>query len=224
MAVSSQDVERARAFYTRISRIYDRLADADERAAREAGLRLLHARPGEQVLEIGYGTGHALATLAEAVGDRGHVCGIDISDGMRRVAARRVRAAGLDSRCTLAVGAIPPLPWQDGRFDAAFLSFTLELFPADTVPLVLDDLRRALAPAGRICVVSMSAPESGERETLAERAYKWMHRHFPHLVDCAPVDLPSLLRGNGFAVEREDRLTIWSMPVAICLARPSPAR
>ncbi len=221
MSVSSQDVERARAFYTRISRIYDRLADADERAAREAGLRLLNARPGEQVLEIGYGTGHALASLAEAVGDGGHVCGVDISDGMRRVAARHLRAAGLERRCTLAVGVIPPLPWPDRRFDAAFLSFTLELFPADTAPVVLDELGRALAPAGRLAVVSMSAPGPGEPETLAERAYKWMHRHFPHLVDCAPVDLPALLRANGFAVEREQRLTIWTMPVAICLARPS---
>ncbi len=219
MGASSQDVDRARAFYTRISRVYDRLADADERTAREAGLRLLDAQPGEQVLEIGYGTGHALASLAEAVGTQGHVFGVDISDGMRRVAAQRLRASGLEGRCSLEVAAIPPLPWPDRQFDSAFLSFTLELFPADTIPLVLSDTRRALKPAGRLCVVSMRALTAGEEETFAERAYKWMHRHFPHLVDCAPIDLPGLLGESGYSVECERRLTIWSMPVSVCLAR-----
>ena len=54
-------------FYDRISHAYDALSDASEHEAREAGERALAVQPGEQVLEIGYGTGHALADLARAV-------------------------------------------------------------------------------------------------------------------------------------------------------------
>ncbi|MGC9467592.1 MAG: methyltransferase domain-containing protein [Anaerolineae bacterium] len=66
--------------YDKLSRWYDALAGAAESSLRELGLQQLDAQYGERVLEIGFGTGHALLTLARAVGKHGHVFGIDISD------------------------------------------------------------------------------------------------------------------------------------------------
>ena len=42
-----------RTFYDRISAAYDFIADANERAARVAGVQALAVRPGEKVVEIG---------------------------------------------------------------------------------------------------------------------------------------------------------------------------
>ena len=60
--------EEARANYDRISRWYDLLEGYWEGKARHAGLALLSAKRGENILEIGYGTGHSLVSLANAVG------------------------------------------------------------------------------------------------------------------------------------------------------------
>ena len=51
-----------------------------------------------------------------------------------------------------------------------------------------------------------------------EKTYQWMHRHFPHIVDCRPIDAVALLQANEFAIEEERRMEIWTMPVAAILA------
>jgi uncharacterized protein Yka (UPF0111/DUF47 family) len=53
---------------------------------RKAGLDLLKPNAGESILEIGFGTGHSLVSLAKAVGPKGKVFGIDLSDKMAKLA------------------------------------------------------------------------------------------------------------------------------------------
>jgi predicted methyltransferase len=55
------------------------MADYSEAPARQAGLDLLAVQPGEKVLEVGFGTGHCLVALAQAVAPTGKVYGIDIA-------------------------------------------------------------------------------------------------------------------------------------------------
>jgi ubiquinone/menaquinone biosynthesis C-methylase UbiE len=74
--------EAAQAAYNRMSKWYDFLAGESEKKYQDIGLRLLNVRPGESVLEIGFGTGQAILALAEAVGETGRVYGLDISEGM----------------------------------------------------------------------------------------------------------------------------------------------
>jgi demethylmenaquinone methyltransferase/2-methoxy-6-polyprenyl-1,4-benzoquinol methylase len=218
MAHSSQDLEAAQAFYTRISSVYDALADRDEHRARELGLSLLDAKVGERIIEIGFGTGTSLVPLAASVGATGRVCGIDISTGMRDVAEQRIRSANAAAMVDLRVGAVPPIPFDDAAFDATFMAFTLELFPDDTIPGVLGDVRRTLRPGGRFAVVSMTEGTDEQRHGMPERIYTWMHRHFPHIVDCRPIDVERLLAEAGFTIVRLQRLDIWGLPVAACLA------
>jgi demethylmenaquinone methyltransferase/2-methoxy-6-polyprenyl-1,4-benzoquinol methylase len=202
-----------RKFYDRISRVYDAIADGGEHHAREKGLELLAVKSSERVLEIGYGTGHSLVSLAEAVGEDGHVDGVDISAGMRDVAQQRIDQHDLNPRVTLRVGQVPPLPYDDNSFDAVAMSFTLELFPLDVIPAVLREIRRVLRPGGRLGVVSMATTKPGERDSLLEQTYKWMHEHFPHIVDCQPIDVEHFLADAGFGMEKIDRLSIFTMPV-----------
>ncbi len=205
----------ARQFYDRISKAYDLIADSDERAAREQGLAALAVQLGQQALEIGYGTGHSLVLLAQAVGPQGRVFGIDVSDGMRDVAAARLQQAGLADRVELLAAPTPPLPYADGQFDAVSLSFTLELFPLPEIPTVLAEIRRVLKPGGRVGVVSMAVARAGEQESLLEHVYKWMHLHFPHIVDCQPIDARDAVAKAGFKLAHDAELKIWSMPVAV---------
>jgi len=71
----------ARNGYDRASRWYRFLEEPFERRAQAVGLDLLHAQPGESILELGCGTGDALVALARAVGGTGHLTGLDLSRG-----------------------------------------------------------------------------------------------------------------------------------------------
>lgn len=220
--MSNSDEKLTKSFYDRISHSYDMIADSNEHVAREKGLAALAISAGETVLEIGYGTGHSLVTLANAVGETGKVYGVDISDGMKTVSEKRVTEAGVADRVELSVANTPPLPYDDNTFDVVSMSFTLELFPLETIPEVLKEIRRVLKPEGRLGVVSMALPKEGEKDSFLEKTYKWMHQHFPHIVDCQPINAEGFLTDAGFEIQFDETLEIWTMPVAALVGK-SPA-
>jgi demethylmenaquinone methyltransferase/2-methoxy-6-polyprenyl-1,4-benzoquinol methylase len=207
--------ESNRRFYDRIASAYDLIADANERAARQAGVRALGLKAGEVVLELGFGTGNEVLDLAGLVGPSGRVAGIDISPGMLAVANRKLAEAAPKAPADLRVGDARSLPFGDGEFDAVYTSFTLELFPAGDIPVVLAEARRVLKPGGRIGVVSMATVRPGHHVSVLERTYVWMHRHFPHLVDCRPIDTEGVVSAAGFRVTTVHDLEIWTMPVRV---------
>lgn len=213
--MSTTDEKQTKSFYDRISHSYDMIADSNEHVAREKGLTALAIQEGESVLEIGYGTGHSLVALAEAVGAAGKVSGVDISDGMKTVSEKRVAEAGLADRVELMVANTPPLPFAEGSFDVVSMSFTLELFPLETIPAVLSEIKRVLKPGGRLGVVCMALPKEGEKNSFLEKTYKWMHQHFPHIVDCQPINATGLLQDAGFSLQVDDTMEIWTMPVSV---------
>ena len=201
-----------RAFYDRISKRYDAVAEAWEHASRRQGIRALAVAKGETVLEIGYGTGHALVELAQA-GAR--VVGIDLSEGMRSQARRRLEQAGLGASVRLDLGDARALPYQEGRFDAAFMSFTLELFSDEDVPKVLAEARRVLRAGGRLGIVALAEKDP---PNLMTEIYAWLHERFPHLVDCHPIDAVGLLRAAGFRIRETTGMSILGLPVISTVA------
>lgn len=208
--------ETARRFYDRISGVYDALADASEHEARQTGIRLLGPTGGERILEIGFGTGHAVVEIAAALSDAGRVVGVDISPGMLRVAERRVREGSLGNRIELRIADATELPFAPESFDAAFASFTIELFSAAEIPTVLAEVSRVLRPGGRIGVVSM---HDDGRGTPMVDLYRFLHRHFPHIVDCQPIDACRSLEQAGFEAVAHELLSLWGLPVLAAVAR-----
>ncbi len=132
---------------------------------------------------------------------------------------RESRLLALEDVVDLLVGSVPPLPFKDNGFDAVVMSFTLELFAMETIPKVLAECRRVLKPDGRLGVVSMATVESGQHESVLERTYVWMHTHFPHIVDCQPIPLEALLENAGFSLCKHERIDLFTMPVAIVVAK-----
>jgi ubiquinone/menaquinone biosynthesis C-methylase UbiE len=202
--------------YDRISVAYDLIADPAEHQARDRGLDLLSARPGERVLEIGGGTGRALIELAQAVGPSGEVCGLDPSAGMLRLA--RQRLSSCPGHVDLQQGDGRFLPYLAASFDAAFMSFTLELFDPLDIELLLSEIKRVLRPrGGRLAIVCLTPmPEPG----LVAQAYEWLHRRFPHLIDCRPIDVLRHLERSGYGVTSTESMTLWSLPVTAVLGQP----
>ena len=204
--------------YDRLSRWYDLLAGSEHQLV-HLGVERLAVRSGESVLEIGPGTGHALVALGRAAGPSGHVVGVDLSPGMLRRAAKRLACAGLEKSVRLICAGAESLPLPPSAFDAAFLSFTLELFDTTEIPRVLAECRRVLRPTGRICVVAL-ADEGGSRHML--RLYTWAHDHYPAWVDCRPIAPARLLQDNGFRLLDVLPRRLWGLPVHIVRAALLP--
>jgi len=112
---------------------------------------LLGVQPASRVLEIGFGPGVAVAELVRA--GAGHVYGIDHSAVMLRQASRRNAAAIRAGLVTLACAPVDQIPPAlDGPFDAILAVNSLAFWPAPAERLA--ELRRRLAPGGRIAIVS----------------------------------------------------------------------
>src|ERR1700678_285483 len=78
---------------------YEALWQAQLAEAQAALLTWASPAPGEQVLDIACGTGLVSFEAARAVGESGHVLGIDLSDRMVGGAERRARERKL-SKCS----------------------------------------------------------------------------------------------------------------------------
>ncbi len=207
--------EDARKFYDGISRWYDAIEGLWTTKSKDAGLRKLGAVEGERVLEIGFGTGHALTALARSVGELGKVYGIDISPRMLDMAFSMLVRSGYEKRVELALGDAAHLPYATEFFDAVFMSFVLELFDSPEIPKVLSECRRVLKEGGRICVVSLS--KSG-RKSVMRNVYEWGHSKLPRLLDCRPIFPKTAIENAGFRVLDSAGTSILGIPVEIVLA------
>jgi SAM-dependent methyltransferase len=163
---------------------------------------LLGVRPGGRVLEVGFGPGVAIAELVRA--GAGHVYGLDHSGVMLRQASRRNAAAIRAGRVTLiraSVDQIPPA--LDGPFDAIFAVNSHGFWPAPAQQLA--QLRRRLAPAGRIAIASQPRCPGATADTSRSAA----------------SGIEDVLREAGFTQMRTETLPL-SPPVA-CVLATSPA-
>jgi ubiquinone/menaquinone biosynthesis C-methylase UbiE len=210
-----QSKAETRAFYNKISKVYDLLADQSEAPIRRAALEKLNAGPGEKVLEIGFGTGHCLVALARAVGPAGRVYGVDLADEMLGMAQQNLNREGLAERADLVCRDAMELPYPSGMMDAIFMSFALELFDTPEIPKVLGECRRVLRSGGRIVIAGMSREGEGG---MILHLFEWTHQHFPNFLDCRPIFVRLALESAGFEIESMEKRTMW-VPVEIVLAR-----
>lgn len=208
--------DQAKASYDRLSRFYDIISGHSEKKFIDAGLRMLDAGSGELVLEVGFGTGGALVSLACAVGRSGRVAGIDISSGMLKRARAKLEKSGLAGRVELVTGDAASLPYEEESFDAVLMTFSLDLIDTPEIPVVLEECLRVLDGGGRICVVSMS---NMGRHGAMMRLYLWAHEHMPKVVDCRPIYTRRSLENASFEVVDENLMSMWGLPVEIVLGK-----
>lgn len=111
-------------------------------------------RPGERVLDLACGTG-IVARLAAARMGAGSVVGIDVNAGMLAVA--RLLPADAARLIEWREGSALALPFADESFDV-ICQLGLQFFPDR--PVALREMRRVLAPAGRVALSVFTAIEN----------------------------------------------------------------
>jgi len=113
-------------------------------------LELLGARPGEHVLELGFGPGVDVARLWEAVGPSGRVAGADVSHEMVRHARRRNRHAVTGGGVDLRRAEATELPFDDSSFDAVYAANSAQFW--GDLDAGFAEARRVLRPGGRAVI------------------------------------------------------------------------
>jgi SAM-dependent methyltransferase len=104
---------------------------------------------GQRLLDVGCGLGEASLQLAEDLGERGELVGIDASESMLRVA--RINARGARCRVRFSVGDACCLDEPDASFDAVRSERTLQWLsdPAAAVA----EMVRVVRPGGRVSLI-----------------------------------------------------------------------
>ncbi len=102
-----------------IGRIVGYLMDIYNREDNHWTVSLLEIGETSKVLEIGFGTGLAIADAAK-ITTHGYVYGIELSETMLKVAQKRNQSAVKSGRVNLQLGNVMALPFEDNYFDIVY--------------------------------------------------------------------------------------------------------
>lgn len=145
----------------------------------------------ENVLEIGFGGGVALAQIRERT--EGFVAGIEISDSMLAHGRRRFSKDIKDGRLELEKAGVSDIPYDNGRFDRVLTVQTIYFWPDPAAGL--REIHRVLGPGGRL-VLAAAPREEMEKRSFTRHGFRKFGEE----------ELGELLRGAGFldvGVERD---------------------
>jgi SAM-dependent methyltransferase len=157
-------------------RTWSELSDLLDRQLGDAGRLAMDAlapRAGERLIDVGCGCGQTTLELARRVGPGGEVLGLDISQPMLAVARGRAATAGA-KHVRFVEGDAQIHALEPGAFAGIFSRFGVMFFE-DPVA-AFRNLRRALAPGGRLAFLCWRAPEDNQIMTCPMVASR---HHFP---------------------------------------------
>jgi phosphatidylethanolamine/phosphatidyl-N-methylethanolamine N-methyltransferase len=141
------DAAKVERVYSSYAKVYDHIFGKIFHDGREHAVRLLNLSPGEQVLEVGIGTGLALPFYPRSC----EIVGIDLSDGMLAKAKERVLELRLPHvRLTrMDAGA---MEFADDSFDAVVAAYVVTAVP--DYRKVMLEMIRVCKPGGRIILLN----------------------------------------------------------------------
>src|SRR5258706_15620722 len=135
------------------------------RKLRQRTINLACIQPGEQVLDVGCGTGTLAMEVARRVGRAGRVAGVD--PGTEQIARARAKAARRNVPIEFQIGVIEQLPFPDQTFDVVFSTLMMHHLPAPLKRQGLAEIARVLKPGGRLVIADFKRKQ--ERTGQAAR-------------------------------------------------------
>ncbi len=162
------------------------------RQLRQRTATLARMQPGEQVLDVGCGTGTLAMEVQSCVGRAGRVAGIDPSP--QQIARARAKAARRHVPIEFQIGVIEQLAFPDQTFDVVLSTLMMHHLPASLKRQGLAEIARVLKPGGRLVIADFKRKK--ERQGQAARF---------HAGGSSMQELAVLVKDAGFSqVETEE--------------------
>lgn len=135
------------------------------RKMRQRTANLARIQPGEQVLDVGCGTGTLAMEVQSRVGTTGRVAGVD--PGTEQIARARSKAARRNLSIDFQSGVIEHLAFPDSTFDVVLSTLMMHHLPVSLKRQGLAEIARVLKPGGRLVIADFKPKK--ERQGQAAR-------------------------------------------------------
>ena len=156
------------------------------KAVNNWALEQFSLRPGDRLLEIGFGSGDLLYKALDR-NDRLQAAGLDPSEEMVRLAHKRLQPFLRQQRVEIKQGGVEAIPFEASRFSRLISVNTLYFWSSPASALA--ECRRVLEDQGEF-TLCFDAKENLER---------WRGHHFGFRL-YEPPEVEGLLSGTGFDV------------------------
>jgi phosphatidylethanolamine/phosphatidyl-N-methylethanolamine N-methyltransferase len=193
MTQPTLDESAIRRAYRRWAPFYDETFGVVAAHGRRAAVAHINTRAG-RVLEVGVGTGLSLPRYKPSL----DVTGIDLSEHMLDIAARRVRRGGLRNR-HLALMDAGRLGFPDAAFETSVAMYVMTVVP-DPVR-VMREIERVTKPGGEVLIVNHFSREGGVRGFLERSLAPYADRLGWHPL--FPVDRVCVCEGLTLVEQRD---------------------
>ena len=146
----------------------------DNRWRGEAARECTTSHPG-RVLDIGCGTGDLIIALARLSANDAELTGIDYSQPMLEIAARKAAHLQPEKKISFVHGDVANLPFPDGHFDCVGISFAFRnlTYKNPAAKRHLAEVFRVLKEEGRYVIVETSQPQSRLIRKLFQLYLRW---------------------------------------------------
>lgn len=157
--------------------VYDILAPVmtlgQEGRYRKMAIRLLALKGGENVLDIGCGTGILTRQIAQRLSNA-DACAVGLDAAPKMITVAQRHARGLP-HLRFDVGVAETLTYGDASFDCAVSTFFFHHIDADLKRRSLAELLRVLKPGGKLIIVDVDVPSNWFGRLCAWSGY-WLFK------------------------------------------------
>ncbi len=180
-----------------IARHYDRIMNSIsfgkyDRFIRKAVADMGIGR-GEQILDLGCGTGKNEALMSAYIGNEGRITGLDLSPVMEK---QFLKKHGEDDRISFRRQRID-IPFDLGeRFDRVVISFVIHGFPHEVRQQLIRNAQTHLKPGGKLVILDFA--EFSMEEMPPHHRFIFRTVECKYAFDYIERDWKSILKGFGF--------------------------
>jgi ubiquinone/menaquinone biosynthesis C-methylase UbiE len=154
-----------------------------EEALKTALIAQAHIQPGQNVLDMGCGTG-TLTLLIKQTQPNAAVYGLDVDPQVLDIARRKAEQAG--ETIVLHQGRATCLPYPDGSFDRVFSSLMLHHLTRDDKRRALGEAFRVLKPGGELHVADFGKPHDPSM-WLISLLIRWAEEIHDNILGLLPI-------------------------------------
>ena len=205
LSLMSLETDFVQGVYGKMASVYDLFFGLPLHHGRAAAIHRLGIKPGDQILEVGVGTGMSLPLYPR----RCNVTAVDLSESMLERAYARLARYGIRNVRLIQMDATH-LKFPDNAFDVVYAPYFISCVP-DPIA-VTREMRRVCRPGGRLVFLNHFLSD-GPILSRVERAIAPLTVHLGFKSD---FDLPAFLTQTGLRVQSTYKVNvprIWSLVI-----------